>query len=170
MESLYINPKTINAGTGGIYYRNGLIKKEKDLQKNLAKEAELILFFRTMVEICGRATVKENLGALDTTFTFSGAANTLVHQAVESNYLELVNSVLIDEVEFEPDYYTQKARKSLLHTFVRSRDYNKLTEHDRTQIIGLIKRCNNLELKDKDDKTALQLLYETKTERKKKFA
>mmetsp|Transcript_32894 Transcript_32894/g.43360 ORF Transcript_32894/g.43360 Transcript_32894/m.43360 type:complete len:92 (-) Transcript_32894:361-636(-) len=79
-----------------------------------------MLFFRVMVNLCGKKAVCDCLGSLDQTFTYSNSARTWVHSAVESKYLRLVNEVLIDEVGFEPDFYTPQAKQTLVHTFIVS--------------------------------------------------
>ncbi len=62
-------------------------------------------FFRSIVRLYGKETVCINLSLKDTTFRYPKAAATLVHKAVESGYLKLVNQVFIDEIGFDPDFY-----------------------------------------------------------------
>ena len=152
MQSLSFSPKL-----GSDNYRRQLTRKEDC-------ESELILFFRIMVKLCGTQAVRESLGTLETTFSFQGAALTLVHQAVESGFLKLVNEVLIDEVGFEPDFYTPKAKQTLIHTWVWYRSNLELTMMEKDQFVGLTKRCSNLLLTNNDGKSIWNLLNEKRFE------
>lgn len=67
-------------------------------------------FFRVMLRLYGKESVRINLSVTDTHFRYPNSAATLVHKAVESGYLKLVNEVLIDEIGFETDFYTPHAK------------------------------------------------------------
>jgi len=94
---------------------------ETQIQTRKELERQAIIFFRVLVRLYNKSTVKESLGMLDTTFCFSGAANTIVHQAVEYGFLKLSYQVFIDEIGFNPDYYTPNSRQTLVHTLIKYR-------------------------------------------------
>ena len=80
-----------------------------------------MMFFRLMVEIYGKDVILPKLSTIDKTFRFHGAGATPVHKAIETGYYNLVNKVFIDEMGFEPDFYTEEARLTLMHTLVKAR-------------------------------------------------
>ena len=98
--------------------------------------------------ICGKDIVTRKLSTLDTAFRFQSAGATPVHKAVESGYLQLVNKVFIDEIGFDPDFYTPDARFTLPHALIRAWGKVKLGPRRKQQAIELFERCSNLSLRD----------------------
>ena len=86
-----------------------------------------------------------------------------MHKAVESGHLALVNTVFIDEIGFDTDFYTPDARCTLIHTLIRARGTIPL-DNDvemRVAIVDLVTRCTNLSLRDNKGQTILQLVVST---------
>ena len=67
----------------------------------------------------------------------------------------LVTKVFIDEIGFEPDFYTSDARHTLIHSLVKARGGIDTDSVTRVEIIELVSRCNNLSLRDNQGKTIL---------------
>lgn len=77
---------------------------QKPIRQHL--EDQGMQFFRQLVKIYGKDVVRPRLSFIDQTFRFHGAGATPVHKAVESGHFRLVNTVFIDEIGFDPDFYT----------------------------------------------------------------
>lgn len=79
-------------------YRNPL--QMTNLSRSNEQEAEAMTFFIVMVRLYGKECVRVNLNLTDTAFRYASSAATLVHKAIESGYLVLVNRIFIDHVGF----------------------------------------------------------------------
>lgn len=121
-------------------------------------------FFRVLLRIYGKESLLSAITCVDKTIRFSGAGATPVHKALASGHYNLVNSVFIDELGFDTDFYTPDAKQTLIHTLIRSRG-KILLKHSpeaRSGIVDLVSRCSNLSLRDNQGHTILQLIMKMK--------
>ena len=121
-------------------------------------EEELMVFFRLLIKLYGVDAIRPKLSIIDQFFRFEGAGSTPVHKAIEAGYYKLVTEVFIDEMGFEPDFYTPEAKLTLMHTLVKKRGGIALDQSAKDGIILLIQRCHNISLRDNQGKTVHMLI------------
>ena len=94
-----------------------------------------MVFFRLLVKLYGVDAILPKLSVVDKYFRFEGAGATPVHKAIEAGYYKLVTQVFIDEMGFEPDFYTPEAKLTLIHTLVKKRGGIELSQSAKEGIV-----------------------------------
>jgi ankyrin repeat protein len=79
---------------------------------------------------------------------------TLAHIAAQLKHYAVLH-YLIDVLEFDVDYYTPFSQQTLLHVIARFH-IDTFTNKEKIHISNLIKKSNNLSLKNNYGKTSLQ--------------